>query len=59
MLDDMLDSVVKNLDSSSNAATCIIKLLYDLFVKQRQQCFQGFCRMKKKLNTRKVRNNEK
>lgn len=36
VLDDMLDSVVKNLDSSSNAGTCIIKLLYDLFVRQRQ-----------------------
>lgn len=32
----VLDSVVKVLDSSSNAETCVIKLLYALFIKQRQ-----------------------
>lgn len=37
MLDDVLNSVVKDLDSSSNAEPCIIKFLYDLFVKQGQQ----------------------
>lgn len=49
MLDDVLNSVVKDLDSSSNAEPCIIKLLYDLFIKQEQQkiaigmdAFKGF-----------------
>lgn len=37
MLDDVSNSVVKDLDSSSNAEPCIVKLLYDLFVKQGQQ----------------------
>lgn len=32
MLGDALDSAVKELDSSSNAETCIIKLLYALFI---------------------------
>lgn len=37
MLDDVLNPVVKYLDSSSNAEPYIIKLLYGLFVKQGQQ----------------------
>lgn len=36
VLDDVLNPVVKDLDSSSNAELCIIKLLYGLFVKQGQ-----------------------
>lgn len=35
VLDYLLDSVVKDLDSSSNAEACFIKLLYILFIKQR------------------------
>ena len=34
--DYVLDSVVKVLDSSSNSEACVIKLLFALFVKQRQ-----------------------
>ena len=35
VLDYLLDSVVNDLDSSSNAEACFIKLLYILFIKQR------------------------
>lgn len=35
--DYVLDSVEKDLDSSSNAEICFIKLPYALFIKQRPQ----------------------
>ena len=35
VLDYLLNSVRKDLDSSSDAEACFIKLLYSLFIKQR------------------------